>query len=198
VGSRSGQRHRRGAVHGGAARRRHKTSPARNSAQQKAIHGSIGAGEVLYLKAGPGTPRRRQWRDGGPGRRWRTSAAARGTAGERGQREIGRGRGNWGASRVADTGAMLTVATDTAELQRRPRNELGTAGIRGGGALACAQRGRGGRGVCWSANGGGGEGEWGSGLKWPGAGQLRAPRATWARRRRARAARAAVTRGRRG
>jgi hypothetical protein len=52
---------------------------------------------------------------------------------------------------------------------------------------ACAQRG--GKRVYWSANGGGGEGEWGSGLKWPGAGQLRAPRATWARRRRARAAR---------
>jgi hypothetical protein len=34
-----------------------------------------------------------------------------------------------------------------------------------------------------------GEGEWGSGLKWPGAGQFRAPRATWARGRRARAAR---------
>jgi hypothetical protein len=52
---------------------------------------------------------------------------------------------------------------------------------------ACAQRG--GKRVYWSANGGGGEGEWGSGLKWPGAGQLRAPRATWARGRRARAAR---------
>jgi hypothetical protein len=54
VGSGSGQRHRRGAVHGGAARRRHETTPARNSAQQKAIHGSIGAGEVPYLKVGSG------------------------------------------------------------------------------------------------------------------------------------------------
>jgi hypothetical protein len=42
------------------------------------------------------------------------------------------------------------------------------------------------------------EGEWGSGLKWPGAGRLRAPRATWARSPRQRAARATVTRGRRG
>jgi hypothetical protein len=33
-----------------------------------------------------------------------------------------------------------------------------------------------------------GEGEWGSGFKWPGAGQFRAPRATWARGRRTRAA----------
>jgi hypothetical protein len=93
-----------------------------------------------------------------------TVAAARRTAGERGPREIGRGRGNWSAFRVADAGAKLTVAMDTAELQRRPGNELGTAGIRGGGALACAQRGRGGRGVGRCANEGGGEGEWGSGL----------------------------------
>jgi len=54
VGSGSGQGHRRGAVHGGAARRRHKSTPARNYTRQKAIHGSIGAGEVLYLKAGSG------------------------------------------------------------------------------------------------------------------------------------------------
>jgi hypothetical protein len=52
-------------------------------------------------------------------------AAARRTVGERGQREIERGRGNWSASRVADAGAELTVAMDTAELQRRPGNELG-------------------------------------------------------------------------
>ena len=56
-------------------------------------------------------------------------AAARRTAGERGQREIGRGRGNWCAFRVADVGAKLTVAMDTAELQRRPGTELGTAGF---------------------------------------------------------------------
>jgi hypothetical protein len=52
-------------------------------------------------------------------------AAARRTAGERGQREIGRGRGDWSAFRVVDVGAKLTVAMDTAELQRRPGNELG-------------------------------------------------------------------------
>ena len=58
-----------------------------------------------------------------------TVAAARRTAGERGQSEIGRGRGNWCAFRVADVGAKLTVAMDTAELQRRPGTELGTAGF---------------------------------------------------------------------
>jgi hypothetical protein len=60
-------------------------------------------------------------------RRWpgSTAAAARWTTGERGQREIGRGRGNWGASRVVDVGAELTVARDAAELQRRRRNKLG-------------------------------------------------------------------------
>jgi hypothetical protein len=31
--------------------------------------------------------------------------------------------------RVADVGAKLTVAMDTAELQRRPGTELGTAGF---------------------------------------------------------------------
>ena len=58
-----------------------------------------------------------------------TVAAAQRTAGERGQSEIGRGRGNWCAFRVADVGAKLTVAMDTAELQRRPGTELGTAGF---------------------------------------------------------------------
>jgi hypothetical protein len=38
--------------------------------------------------------------------------------GERGQRDSGRERGNWGASRVADVGAKLTVAEGTAGLQR--------------------------------------------------------------------------------
>ena len=52
-------------------------------------------------------------------------ATARRTAGERGQREIGRGRGDWSAFRVADAGAELTVAMDTAELQRRRRSKLG-------------------------------------------------------------------------
>jgi hypothetical protein len=84
-----------------------------------------GQGGFLTSRRAPGTPRWRQWRDDGPGWRWRTPAAARRTAGERGQREIGRGRGNWGASQVADVGAELTVAKGTAELQRRRGNRLG-------------------------------------------------------------------------
>jgi hypothetical protein len=87
--------------------------------------------------------------------------------GERGQRDSGRERGNWGASRVADVGAKLTVAEGTAGLQRRRRNELRRRWFNGGGALACAQHGGGGRGVCRCTNEGGGEGERGSGLKWP-------------------------------
>ena len=46
-----------------------------------------------------------------------------------------------GVSRVADAGAKLTVATDTAELQRRPRNELGTAGFTA--AALCVRAARG-------------------------------------------------------
>jgi hypothetical protein len=183
VGSGSGQRHRRGAIHGGAARRRDYSTPARNYTRQRAKQGAIGAGEVPYLKAGSGdssaATETRRW----PGS---TVAAARRTTGERGQREIGRGRGNWGAFRVADVGAELTGAKGAAELQRRRGTELGTAGLWRR-RSACAQRG--GKRVYWSANGGEGEGEWGSGLKWPGAGQFRAPRATWARGRRTRAAR---------
>jgi hypothetical protein len=87
--------------------------------------GREGRERFLTSRRAPGTPQWRQWRDGGPGRRWRTSAAARRTASERGQREIGRGRGNWGASRVADVEAKLTMAESTAELQRRRGNGLG-------------------------------------------------------------------------
>jgi hypothetical protein len=83
---------------------------------------------------------------------------------------------------VADVEAKLTVAEGTTGLQRRQRNGLGTAAVNGGGTLACAQRGGGGRGVCRCANEGGREGGLGSGLKWPRAGWLRASRATWARR----------------
>ena len=47
-------------------------------------------------------------------------------------------------------------------------NRARNGGVYGGGALACAQRGRGGRGGAgWCANEGGGDGEQGSGLKWP-------------------------------
>jgi hypothetical protein len=91
VGSGSGQRHRRGAIHGGAARRRDYSTPARNYMRQRAKQRAIGAGEVPYLKAGSGdssaATETRRW----PGA---TVAAARRTAGERGQSEIGRGRGN--------------------------------------------------------------------------------------------------------
>ncbi|PWZ16364.1 hypothetical protein Zm00014a_006469 [Zea mays] len=100
----------------------------------------------------------------GPGS---TVAAARRTTGERGQREIGRGRGNWGAFRVADARAELTGAKGAAELHRRRETELGTAGVM---AVALCVRAARGRESLLGANGGGeGEGEWGSGLKWPGA-----------------------------
>jgi hypothetical protein len=49
--------------------------------------------------------------------------------GERGQRELERGRGNWSASRVADVEAKLTVAESTAGLRRRRGNGLGTAAV---------------------------------------------------------------------
>jgi hypothetical protein len=90
--------------------------------------GRGGQGRFLTSRRAPGTPRWRQWRDDGPGRRWRTSVAARRTAGERRQREIGRGRGNWGVSRVADVEAKLTAAESTAELQRRQGNGSGGDG----------------------------------------------------------------------
>jgi hypothetical protein len=142
-----------------------------------------GRGQRRFLtsRRTPGTPRWRRRRGGNPSRRWRTSAAAQRTAGERGQRKLGRERGNWGVSRVADVEAKLTVAEGTAGLQRRRRNGLGTAAVNGGGALACEQRGGGGREVSRCANEGGREGGLGSGLKWLRARWLRAPRATWAR-----------------
>ncbi|PWZ57015.1 hypothetical protein Zm00014a_029574, partial [Zea mays] len=146
VGSGSGQRHRRGVIHGGAARRRGYSTPASNQTQQRAKQRAIGAGEVRYLKAGSGdsaaTETRRR-----PGS---TVAAARRTTGERGQREIGRGRGNWGAFRVAGVGAELTGAKGAAELQRRRGTELGTAGLWRR-CSACAQRG--GERVYWAQMG---------------------------------------------
>jgi hypothetical protein len=99
-------------------------------------------------------------------------------------------------SQVADVEAKLTVAEGTTGLQRRRRNRLGTVAVNGGGALACAQRGGGGREVCRCANEGGREGGLGSGLKWPRARWLRASRVTWARRPRHAQLGAAVTRGR--
>jgi hypothetical protein len=84
-----------------------------------------GHGRFLTSRRTPGTPRSRRRRGGTPSRRWRTSAAAQRTTGERGQRDSGRKRGNWGVSRVADVGAELTVVEGTTGLQRRRRNGLG-------------------------------------------------------------------------
>ncbi|PWZ53797.1 hypothetical protein Zm00014a_023856, partial [Zea mays] len=150
VGSGSGQRHRRGAIHGGAARRRGFSTPASNQTQQRAKQRAIGAGEVRYLKAGSGDSSAATETRRGPGS---TVAAARRTTGERGQREIGRGRGNWGAFRVVGVGAELTGAKGAAELQRRRGTELGTAGLWRR-CSACAQRGGGGREGLLGANGG--------------------------------------------
>jgi hypothetical protein len=52
-----------------------------------------GRGQRRFLtsRRTPGTPRWRRRRGDGPGRRWRTSATAQRTAGERGQRNSGRG-----------------------------------------------------------------------------------------------------------
>ena len=61
-------------------------------------------------------------------------------------------------SRVADVEAELTVAEGTAGLQRRRRDGLGTTAVNGGGALACEQRGGGGKEVCRCTNEGGGRG----------------------------------------
>jgi hypothetical protein len=157
-----------------------------------------GRGQRRFLtsRRTPGTPRWRRRRGGNPSRRWRTSATAQRTTGERGQRKLGRERGNWGVSRVADVEAELTVAEGTAGLQRRRRDGLGTAAINGGGVLACERRGGGGREVCRCANEGGREGGLGSGLKWPRARWLRAPRATLARSPRHVQLGAAVTRRR--
>ena len=78
---------------------------------------------------------------------------------------MGRERGNWGVSRVADVEAELTGAEGTAGLQQRRRDGLGTAAINGDGVLACEQRGGGGKEVCRCANEGEREGGLGSGLK---------------------------------
>jgi hypothetical protein len=84
-----------------------------------------GRGRFLTSRRTLGTPRLRRRRGGSPSRRWRTTATAQRTAGERGQRKLGRERGNWGVSRVVDVEAELTVAEGTAGLQRRRRNGLG-------------------------------------------------------------------------
>jgi hypothetical protein len=135
-----------GAPEGGGPRRSGSAAALRDSGEQLSAaesHRGKGRGQrrSLTSRRTPGTPRWRRRRGDGSGRRWRTTAAARRTAGERGQRELERGKGNWSASRVADVGAKLTVAEGTTELQRRRRNELGRRRFNGGGALACAPRG---------------------------------------------------------
>jgi hypothetical protein len=135
-----------GAPEGGGPRRSGSAAALRDSGEQLSAaesHRGKGRGQrrSLTSRRTLGTPRWRQRRGDGSGRRWRTTAAARRTTGERGQRELERGKGNWSASRVADVGAKLTVAEGTTELQRRRRNELGRRRFNGGGALACAPRG---------------------------------------------------------
>jgi hypothetical protein len=56
---------------------------------------------------------------------------------------------------------------DTAELQRRPETELGTAGFTAAALWRAHSEGEVEEGAGWCANEGGGDGEQGSGLKWP-------------------------------
>jgi hypothetical protein len=128
VGTRSGQ----GPGGGGSAVALKDSGEKLNAARGNKKEGR-GRGRFLTSRRTPGTPRLRRRRDGNPSRRWRTSATAQRTAGERGQRNSGRERGNWGVSRVADVGAKLTVAGGTTGLQRRRRNELGRRRLRGDG-----------------------------------------------------------------
>jgi hypothetical protein len=137
----------RGTGGGGPRRTGSAAAPTDSDEELSALgsKGGKGRGRWRFLtsRRTPGTSRWRRRRDDGSGRRWRTTAAARRTAGERGQRKSGRERGNWSVSRVADVEAKLTVAEGTAGLRRRRGNGLGTAAGNGGGALACVQRGGG-------------------------------------------------------
>jgi hypothetical protein len=126
-----------------------------------------GRGRFLTSRRTPGTPRLRRRRDSSPSRRWRTTATAQRTAGERGQRNSGRERGNWGVSRVADVGAKLTVAEGTAGLQRRRKNELGRRRSMAAALWRVSSGAARWKGVCRCANEEGGESERGSRLKWP-------------------------------
>jgi hypothetical protein len=91
--------------------------------------GREGAGEVPYLKADSGdssvaAKARRQ-----PESTVADLGGCAESGGERGQRKLERGRGNWGVSWVAYVEAKLTVAEGTAGLRRRWRNGLGTAAV---------------------------------------------------------------------
>jgi hypothetical protein len=83
------------------------------------------AGEVPYLKANSGDPSMATETRRQPESTVADLGGCAENGGERGQRDSGRERGNWGASRVADNGAKLTVAEGTAGLQQRRRNKLG-------------------------------------------------------------------------
>jgi hypothetical protein len=75
-GARSGQGHWRG----GGPRRSGSAAALRDFGEQSSAaesHKGEGRGQRRFLTSRriPGTPRWRQWRDDGPGRRWRTTAA---------------------------------------------------------------------------------------------------------------------------
>jgi hypothetical protein len=115
---------------GGGPRRSGSAAALKDSGEELSAAGGNkeegrGRGRFLTSRRTPGTPRWRRRRGGSPSRRWQTSVTAQRTAGERGQSNSGRERGNWGVSRVADVEAKLTVAEGTAGLQRRRRNGLG-------------------------------------------------------------------------
>jgi hypothetical protein len=128
---------------GGGPQRNGSAAAPTDSGEELSAAGSKGGegrgqGRFLTSRRTLGASQWRRRRGDGSGRRWRTTVAARRTAGERRQRKSGRERRNWGMSRVADVEAKLTVAKGTAGLRRRRRNGLGTAAGNGGGALACA------------------------------------------------------------
>jgi hypothetical protein len=91
--------------------------------------GRAGAGEVPYLKADSGDPSMATETRRQPESTVADLGGCAENGGERGQRELERGRGNWSASRVADVEAKLTVAESTAGLQRRWGNGLGTTAV---------------------------------------------------------------------
>jgi hypothetical protein len=160
VGTRSGQGHRRG----GGPRRSGSAVAVRDSGEQLNATGSNrkdGRGRERFLtsRRTPGTPRWRRRHGGSPSRRWRTSASAQRTAVSAG-RVIRGGGGGIGAC------PELRTSGRSSPWQRARRGSNGDGETSsGGGALACAQRGGGGRGVCKCANEGGGGGVRGSGLK---------------------------------
>jgi hypothetical protein len=161
-----------GAPEGGGPRRSGSAVALKDSGEQLNAAGGNkkdGRGRERFLtsRRTPGTPRWRRRRGGSPSRRWRTSATAQRTAGERGQRNSGRERGDWGVSRVADVGAKLTVAEGTAGLQRRRRNELGRRRLMAAALWRASSVGEVEGRPAGAQMREGGEGGLGSRLKWP-------------------------------